>query len=441
MAPELGLSLTPLLVVAIDQERWHRPRPTVVVDRDEDEVGAVRVAHRAGDRIVGLNANAAFHRCRADVVHRREQHHYIADMHWLEERHLVDRDRDGKPARVPDGRESGRRVDEPHDHAAVHRAGDVHVGDFHHLGEGHGGIGDAFGREIAVGCVGVGHAWHRTPSCGARRTAGTPPGIIELDAEACAGSIGHVRRNVFPAALVLVLASCGGTAAQDPSHLAPTPGNSVPATPIEPSSIEPAAPSPSVATLPEGVPATFDEDVPARDLPVDRLIPPGDEVTGVDRARTSEGEAVVIAFTTPGPDPFVRAGGLVVWRRSQDADPPWRAVYGLAHSRRDGVLAISADATDLTGDGSDDALIREETGGSGACATYRVIDLAEGAALWKRSLCDAEVQPSPDPLGLFVIARVYEPGDPHCCPSAISERVLAWRDDRFLEISEVVTPF
>jgi hypothetical protein len=202
----------------------------------------------------------------------------------------------------------------------------------------------------------------------------------------------------------------------------------------EPSSV------PTPVEIPDGVPATFDEDVPARDLPVDDLVPPGDEVTSVDRARTADGEAVVIAFATPGPDPFAQARGFVVWRRDQGGDPPWRAVYGLAHGTRDGVLAISADATDLTGDGSDDALIREETGGSGACATYRVIDLAAGSPIWKRAVCDAEIQPNPDPIGLYEVARIYEPEDPHCCPSAIRERVLAWNGDRFLVVSDDVTP-
>ena len=187
------------------------------------------------------------------------------------------------------------------------------------------------------------------------------------------------------------------------------------------------------------MPASYGHDVSARDLPIDQLIPEGDEATGVDRARTRAGEAIVVAFATPGPDPFAQARGFVVWRRSEGAQPPWLAVYGVAHGRRSGVLAISADVTDLTGDGSDDTLVREETGGTGACATYRVINLAAGAPIWIRSLCDAEVQPNPDPLGLYVVARVYEPGDPHCCPSAISERVLAWRDDRFIEVSEVET--
>jgi hypothetical protein len=201
-----------------------------------------------------------------------------------------------------------------------------------------------------------------------------------------------------------------------------------------------AEPSPSPAVLPDDVPQTYDEDVAASELPVDELVPPGDDVTDVERARTVEGDTVVIVFATPGADPFSQARGFVVWRRDAGGDPPWRAAYGLAHGRRDGVLAISADITDLTDDGSSDALIREETGGSGMCATYRVIDLAAGVPVWKRAVCDAEIQPNPDPIGLYEIARVYEPEDPHCCPSAIRERVLAWNGDRFEVVSEEITP-
>jgi hypothetical protein len=186
------------------------------------------------------------------------------------------------------------------------------------------------------------------------------------------------------------------------------------------------------------VPADYDDDVPASELPVNDLIPRGDQVTGVERAMTAGGEAVVIAFATPSPDPFAQARGFVVWRRTDGADPAWRAAYGLAHGKRDGVLAISTETTDLTGDGSDDALIREETGGSGACATYRVVDLAPGTPLWKRFVCDAEIQPSPEPIGLFEVARIYGPEDAHCCPSSIRERVLTWNGDRFRVVSEEV---
>jgi hypothetical protein len=252
-----------------------------------------------------------------------------------------------------------------------------------------------------------------------------------------------VRRAILPLLLLVACASaCDGagdvpSATASGSHDDRTTASSTPGATDEPApSGEPAI---DPASIPEGVPASFERDVSGRELPLDELIPAGDEVTSADRATTVDGEAVVIAFTTPGSDPFRQARGFVVWRRAEGADPPWRATYGLAHGKQEGVLAISAETTDLTDDGSDDALIREETGGSGACATYRVIDLAAGASLWKRALCDAEIQPNPDPIGLFEVARIYEPDDPHCCPSSIRERVLAWNGSRFAVVSEEVT--
>ncbi|MGH2631093.1 MAG: hypothetical protein ACRDHI_11135 [Actinomycetota bacterium] len=251
-----------------------------------------------------------------------------------------------------------------------------------------------------------------------------------------------MRRIVFPAIVVVLLAACGAPADDPLTRGSGSSRISRPTSGVSPTPAPTEQPSPSAApsTLPDGVPATFDEDLPARELPVDELVPPGDDVTGVDRGATAQGEVVVISFATPGPDPFTRARGFVVWRRNEGADPPWRAAYGLAHGRRDGVLAISADTTDLTGDGSDDALIREETGGSGACATYRVVDLSIGGPIWKRDVCDAEIQPNPDPIGLFEVARIYGPEDPHCCPSSIRERVLAWNGDGFAVVSEELTP-
>jgi hypothetical protein len=252
-------------------------------------------------------------------------------------------------------------------------------------------------------------------------------------------------RRLFPLLLVVALSAvaCGArekgpiatgstTNSASPATSAPTSASQEPSPTVEP--------GPSPAEIPDGVPTSFDEDVAGRDLPVEDLVPPGDQVTGVDRAKVPGGEAVVIAFATPGDDPFSQARGFVVWRREPGAHPPWRAVYGLAHDERDGVLAISADVTDLTGDATADALIREETGGTGTCATYRVVDLAAGAPLWKRSVCDAEIQPNPDPIGLYEAARVYGPDDPHCCPSAIRERVLTFNGDRFVVVSVETTP-
>ena len=250
-----------------------------------------------------------------------------------------------------------------------------------------------------------------------------------------------MRRFLLPVSIAVSLAgtACAGDDVDaPPSATAPSITTSPEQSPTDVASPT-LDPTPTPATIPDGVPATFDQDVAGRDLPVEELVPPGDEVTDAVRSGPTDVDVVVIMFATPGGDPFSQARGFVVWRREAGDEPPWRAVYGLAHGMRDAVLAISADVTDLTGDASADALIREETGGSGACATYRVVDPSVGTALWKRSVCDAEIQPSPEPAGLYEVARIYGPDDPHCCPSAIRERVLAWNGTRFIVASEETT--
>jgi hypothetical protein len=79
---------------------------------------------------------------------------------------------------------------------------------------------------------------------------------------------------------------------------------------------------------------------------------------------------------------------------------------------------------DVTADGSDDALVLAETGGSGACATVSVIDLATGTKAYRSRGCDRTVEPSSDPVGLTVREAVFAPGDAHCCPSRVRTTVL-----------------
>ncbi len=136
------------------------------------------------------------------------------------------------------------------------------------------------------------------------------------------------------------------------------------------------SPTPSI---PAGIPPSFGSDVPGADLPLDELIPPGTQVSDRLLASTSAGDAVVIMYTGGGGDPFRRAQGFVVWRRTEGAAPPWRPVFGVTHPKTDGVVTVQGITGDATGDGSDDALLFEATGGVGNCGRWRVIDLAAGA--------------------------------------------------------------
>ena len=169
------------------------------------------------------------------------------------------------------------------------------------------------------------------------------------------------------------------------------------------------------------------------------MVPDGAPVTGTWTARTSAGAAIVVSWAVPGGDPFRAAGGVAEWRRTPDASA-WLPAYVETYEADAGVLGVRAEIADVTGDGSEDAIVSEGTGGSGACARWRVIDLAAGSLAWQRDLCDADVQPETDPAGLRLVQAVFRPGDSHCCPSRMRATVLAYRGDgRWTRVSSRTT--
>jgi hypothetical protein len=234
-----------------------------------------------------------------------------------------------------------------------------------------------------------------------------------------------MRRAIWTAALV-VLAACGGEPVPSPSVTSPIP----PTSSSDPPSSATESPAPGQAIepigVPQGTPPSFAHDVDVADLPADALVPDGTTPTDVWPAISPDGtQFALIAFAGPGDDPFRLARGLVVWRRFDNA-PAWRAVYGLTDPAEAGVLGFHALIGDATGDGSPDAITFEDTGGSGACGTWRVIDLTANAGVFSRKTCDTTVDLSPDPIGLVVREAVFEQGDAHCCPSATKTSILTF---------------
>jgi len=192
--------------------------------------------------------------------------------------------------------------------------------------------------------------------------------------------------------------------------------------------------------LPSGAPASYQDDVDVSALPESALVPKGASPTDTWRAIAPDGtQYALAAFAYPSSDPLRTARGLVVWRRFADA-PPWRAVYGITDEAEAGVLRIQATVGDATGDGSPDALTFEETGGSGGCGTWRVIDLAANAGVFEKTACDTTVDLSADPVGLAVREEVFRPGDAHCCPSATRTTALIYEGGRWNVSSRTVTP-
>ncbi|GIU99249.1 MAG: hypothetical protein KatS3mg014_0865 [Actinomycetota bacterium] len=241
------------------------------------------------------------------------------------------------------------------------------------------------------------------------------------------------------AALVVPPAACGGrevtlpTPAPSPTVTAsPSPTVPSPASPTTPPAGTP-GPSPELQ-LPGDAPTALAEGMDPEELAAQGygpILPPGASPLS---ARTVTGPVTQIALAWyRGEDPFARQSGLVVWQRLPGA-PPWRAVYAFTERPVAGVLGISLDQADLSGDGLPDLLVREDRGGTGACATWRVVLTRVGGATeaWRHTACDTEVRISRDRL--LVREAVYGPDDPHCCPSGFRLRTLAFDGARFVEV-------
>ena len=231
--------------------------------------------------------------------------------------------------------------------------------------------------------------------------------------------------RVWAGALTVVLATVGCEEAPVPAGPAPSTSTSV-STSLGPEPSLSPEPSPSPDPAAGAMPAVFIADLAPPDLPAEELIPAGADVTGEWFALTDRGAAVLIAWVEPGTDYARLPRGFAVWRRF-DAEPHWRTVFVTRHDAEDGVQEIQITTVDLTGDGSDDALVFEGVGGSGACGRWSVVDLARVEETYHRDLCDGRIESGPlSSPGLVLTGSVYRQGDAHCCPSALRRTTLRW---------------
>jgi hypothetical protein len=204
-----------------------------------------------------------------------------------------------------------------------------------------------------------------------------------------------------------------------------------PATTTSPASTPSSPPSTPSTTatpvnLPAGVPSSYPKDAEPGDVPLIDLIPEASRLSGSWFPPTAGGrpDMILVAYST-GNDPFRQTHGLVEWVRFT-ARPFWRATYAIAYPPSAGVLGISVQLGNAKGDGSPDALVFASTGGSGNCGLWSVIDLAASSEVLDRTLCDATITFSTDPVGLNLAQAIFAPTDPHCCPSSTRFSVLTW---------------
>jgi hypothetical protein len=226
--------------------------------------------------------------------------------------------------------------------------------------------------------------------------------------------------------VVLVLVACGG----EPEPPGPTPIPSATASET-PSPSPERSPSPEPSLSPElrpgEMPTSFAADLSPAEIPPGDLVPEGADVTGEWFAFTDVGVMVVVAWAEPVGSDFTRLPhGYAVWRR-HGALPHWRADLVERRGPEDGIQEVQITTGDTTGDGSDDALVFEGIGGSGACGHWSVIDLARLRETYRRDLCDARIDPGPlGSPGLILTESVFREGDAHCCPSATRTTTLVW---------------
>jgi hypothetical protein len=250
-----------------------------------------------------------------------------------------------------------------------------------------------------------------------------------------------VRARLVPLALasVLVLAACDGGAFDGPtsSPTGPPPGSPT-ASPTGPTGSRSPTASPIPRPIPPAWAAPIEEDLAPAELPDEALVPPGATLTA--RAELpAAGDApdqVAVAYVL-GDDPFAAEHGVAVWQRFPEP-PAWSVVYAFVDPPEEGVLGIRLRSGDLTGDGHAEVLTFEDRGGSGGCGTWTVVSggAADTVRIFKRDTCDAEYRIA----GATLVLReaIYEPDDPHCCPSAFRTATLEWNGERFVVTDEVV---
>ena len=223
---------------------------------------------------------------------------------------------------------------------------------------------------------------------------------------------------------IAVALAIGACDTQTPA--APSPTSASPAESPSPSPEPSPIPEPSPEPEPGEMPRTFEADLEPSELPPEKLIPGGADVTGQWFGFTAGGVVALIAWVEPGSDAFLLPRGFALWRRHASS-PHWRVGLVERHDAEEGIQEIQMSTTDLTGDDSDDALVFEGIGGSGACGRWVVIELAGGKETYRRELCDGRIDPGPPGSpGLVLTRSVYREGDAHCCPSAMRETTLAW---------------
>jgi hypothetical protein len=198
------------------------------------------------------------------------------------------------------------------------------------------------------------------------------------------------------------------------------------------------------------------------------FVPRGTDLEQLKRVPALGGarrEVAVAWQAHPPRDGSMPAAGFLLWQATPPqpvlanqpyrAPATWRVIYdwhtvrdgyrtydgppGHQHVERElGVLDFSFAAGDVTGDGHPDVLVSGYTGGSGACATWRVLSVVAGSAtsILHRSTCDGGLALR-DGL-LDVRTSVYHPGcSIHGCGD-FHRTMLRWTGSGWSVVSRAI---
>jgi hypothetical protein len=148
--------------------------------------------------------------------------------------------------------------------------------------------------------------------------------------------------------------------------------------------------------------------------------------------------------TVVGVKPLSDDQRVLLWRMGGHAEEPMSSLYGVtlvegrtrlySHRAPRGSLRLSVETGDISGDGRQDVLVFDDTGGSGACGDYRAVVLGPGSSrvALRRPLCEDQGSIHLRRGGLLV--SVGEKKDPktreqiHCCYRFVRRTLVRWNE-------------
>jgi len=147
---------------------------------------------------------------------------------------------------------------------------------------------------------------------------------------------------------------------------------------------------------------------------------------------------------------------LLMWRLGGHAEDPLSSLYGVtlvegntrlySHRAPRGALRISVETGDLNADGRQDALVFDDTDGSGACGDYRAVITGPGTAreTLARMLCEDEGTIHVRGGGLlFRLGATKDPktrNQIHCCYLFVRRTLRRWNGARWIRVSSSLAP-